>query len=121
MPYQNKERQLEYQRLWMKQRREDYFKVKHCKECGSGENLELHHIDPRIKEDHKIWSWSEGRREKELLKCIVLCRDCHKKEHAPVHGTVSMYNRRGCRCDFCKEAKGIYRKMLKNRGVSYHV
>jgi len=49
----------------------------HVLKCGSWKKLELDHIDPKTKESHKIWSWSEERRNKELKKCQVLCYDCH--------------------------------------------
>jgi hypothetical protein len=77
MPYKDKEAQREYQRAWMRKRREEFFNNKVCVNCESSENLELDHIDPDIKIDHKIWSWSKARREEELTKCQVLCYICH--------------------------------------------
>ena len=84
MPYADPARQREYSREWLAVRRREYFAGKDCADCGSQERLELDHIDPRAKVDHKIWSWSAARREVELAKCQVLCHPCHlakTKEH----------------------------------------
>lgn len=67
-----------YKRSWMRNRRDSYFKDKVCVKCQSKENLELDHIIPEDKEHHAIWSWSEVRRTKELTKCQVLCKICHR-------------------------------------------
>ena len=107
MSYVDKERQREYQRTWRTSRRSLWFKDNGpCKECGSEENMELHHLDKEAKEDHKIWSWSEERRLKELAKCVVLCRECHSAVHSRglIHGTDLGYTHYKCRCVNCKEA-----------------
>lgn len=57
-----------------------------CTNCGYNDYscaLDFHHLDPGIK-DPKFnnfpgWSWS--RIEKELKKCILLCKNCHAVEH----------------------------------------
>lgn len=97
-----------------KQRRLDWLSQNGpCQECGSWKNLEVDHIDPALKIDHRIWTWSEVRRTEELKKCQVLCYDCHLKktvatyEKIPqIHGTVASYKRSHspCRCDLCKKA-----------------
>ena len=53
-----------------------------CVLCGSNEELQLDHIDPQTKISHRIFTWSEERRLKELAKCRVLCWRCHKKKTA---------------------------------------
>lgn len=58
-------------------RRAAFFADKVCVKCGATEQLELDHIDRRQKKHHAIWSWSEKRREAEIAKCQVLCRECH--------------------------------------------
>lgn len=63
-------------RLWIAQRRADWFAGKSCLRCGT--DLQLDHIDSEQKVDHRIWSWSAERREVELAKCQVLCEPCHK-------------------------------------------
>jgi 5-methylcytosine-specific restriction endonuclease McrA len=113
LPYKNKEKQKEYMRKWIANRRTKWFnKNGPCKECGSEENLELHHLDPKQKENHRIWSWSWERIFKETAKCEVLCSKCHDKKHLKElrHGTVYMYTRYKCKCPECKFAKAVKNK-----------
>src|ERR1700692_225330 len=74
-----KEYMRNYQRVWIAKRRADYFENRCCEKCGSVDSLEIHHRDPNLKEDNHIWSWSKERRDKELLKCDILCNTCHKE------------------------------------------
>lgn len=56
-----------------------------CEECEAV-CLELHHLDPSVKEIHPAdmvtdgWAWS--RMLEEIKKCVVVCSNCHKKIHA---------------------------------------
>lgn len=77
MPYRDPDVQRKYQREWIRKRRQEYLKGKVCRDCEGTEALELHHVDPATKVSHRIWSWRKERREAELAKCVVLCRDCH--------------------------------------------
>ena len=77
MPIKDLEARRTYQREWTRKRREDYFKDKFCVGCGSKDNLELDHKDRATKISHRIWNWSEARRNEELAKCQVLCNNCH--------------------------------------------
>ena len=80
MPYKDKNKQREYQRLRVAKRRSDWFQENGpCKECNSWENLEVDHINSSLKTMNPaaIWSRSEEVRNKELAKCQVLCHDCH--------------------------------------------
>ncbi len=70
---------IKYGREWRRKRRYEYFKNKSCTKCNSKKRLELDHIDPKKKISHNIWSWSEDRRNKELVKCQILCYKCHKQ------------------------------------------
>ena len=70
-----------YQRAWIAQRRADWFAGKSCVECGSTENLCLHHVSRKNKLSHRIWSWAAERRNAEISKCAVLCEDCHRLHH----------------------------------------
>ena len=95
----------------MAKRREEYFKDKCCS-CGSVDQLELDHIDPTRKVSHRIWSWSNARREAELAKCQPLCSACHlkktiKSKLSTTHGTQQMYQKYKCRCDECKQYKSL--------------
>jgi hypothetical protein len=81
MPYADRTKQIEYQRKWMARRRQRFMAtLGPCVQCGSTENLELHHVDRATKTEHKIWSWSPARLRREMKKCVALCRKCHKEE-----------------------------------------
>lgn len=78
MGYKDREQQRAYQREWMARRRAAWFEGKACVDCGATDELEVDHVDPSSKVDHKVWSWSASRREAELSKCEVRCRSCHQ-------------------------------------------
>lgn len=94
-----------------------------CVICGTTENLQFDHIDPKTKSfdisrarSHK---WEDVLRE--LKKCQLLCKPHHVEKcyregsyKKSQHGTVNMYTRHGCRCVDCVMA---YRK---NRLDYYH-
>ena len=111
MPYKNKEKQREYQRKWIAQRRQDWIDANGPCPCGSSDRLEVDHIDRKLKTLEASWIWSRSQkvREKELANCQVLCYDCHLEktiseiEITSVHGTHSKYHM-GCRCILCKNA-----------------
>lgn len=113
----------EYKRNWIALRRKSYFKDKSCVKCGSKERLELDHINPETKIDHKIWSWKESRRIEELAKCQILCYNCHKEkttlekinrqtipENKWIHGTRNTYLNHKCRCELCKNNNKEWRR-----------
>jgi hypothetical protein len=121
MPYKDKEKHKEYQRKRVARIRKEWFEENGpCKECGSWENLELHHKDPAQKVSHRIWSWAKEKRLAELSKCEVLCRECHiNKTRKPItHGSDHKGYYRGCRCEKCKAAHAKrlreYRKKIKD-------
>jgi hypothetical protein len=107
MPHTPKTRARAYQK--MKKRRADFFEGKTCVKCGSKEFLELDHIDPAKKKSHKVWSWSDASRKKELRKCQILCAKCHKEKtklmlfRPLIHGKDAGYHR-GCKCPECRAA-----------------
>ena len=111
MPYADKDKQREYQRRWMKERRETWLNENGpCVDCGTWLDLEVDHVDPSRKVTHRVWSWSVERREKELAKCVVRCHPCHESKtntgvgrRAP-HGTGSRYDS-GCHCNECRKAE----------------
>ena len=115
----------EYQRQWVARRRAEWFADKHCVKCGSTDELQLDHIDPKTKVNNSIWSWSVARRVVELEKCQVLCYPCHKvktREQVPItqgvqlvqHGDYSMY-KKGCRCVPCKASVAPYWREYRSR------
>lgn len=113
----------EYQRKWMQGRRLDCIEILggKCAWCGSTENLEIDHIDPKEKKNHisQILSRKWEIVREELKKCQLLCESCHmekSKEEKEVfypHGTLGRYER-NCRCDLCRRAntdvKAEYKK-----------
>lgn len=81
MPYANRETQRAYQREWWNRRRAEWVADNGpCVRCGSEDGLQVDHVDPRKKVSHKVWSWSQCRRETELAKCQVLCDACHHRK-----------------------------------------
>lgn len=113
MPMGSPEEQNKYQREWAQKRRQAWISNNGpCQQCGSSDLLEVDHIDPttkdpKLKSGTGIWSWSQERRDTELIKCQVLCHDCHLKksssERVKNHGP-TLYNN-GCRCDICVVGK----------------
>lgn len=70
-----------WQRNWLKARRDAWFTENGpCVKCGSWDNLELDHKNPRTKVANCVWSWTLKRREKELRKCQALCHICHAEK-----------------------------------------
>lgn len=61
-----------------------------CASCGydkSSAALEFHHIDPSSKEiminSKTLMTDDFSKIEQELLKCKLLCRNCHAEQHFP--------------------------------------
>jgi hypothetical protein len=58
-----------------------------CEQCGENHpaTLHFHHTDSTQKEksvsNAAAQGWSITRIEKEIAKCVVLCANCHAKEH----------------------------------------
>ena len=114
MPYVSEKRQKKYQNDWMQERRRAWLlKNGPCVKCGSWGSLEVDHRNPSEKVDHKVWSWSKERRDRELEKCQTLCETCHLKkssaERLPSHGSDSRYRHRilKCRCRECTNAHRV--------------
>lgn len=58
-----------------------------CSRCEEKDPdaLDFHHLDPSKKESNitnAVYNYSLKRMLEEIAKCIVLCRNCHQKEHA---------------------------------------
>jgi hypothetical protein len=117
MAYKDKTQQREFQRKWRTKRRTDAIASRggKCCACQSVDKLEFHHVDRSEKIDHRVFSWSRERMEKELAKCDLLCYKCHWEETAKergyynyVHGTLTCYKRGGCKCTECRLANSVY-------------
>lgn len=111
-----------YQRNWIAKRRAAFFLDKICLQCGTNNNLELHHRDPNEKVSHVIWSWSKERQLKEIEKCDILCHKCHWDETRKqfnygiyLHGTTTCYSA-GCRCQLCKDKIAQDQRNLRKLG-----
>lgn len=119
MPWKDRAKQSAYTLAVRRKRREEWLRANGpCKECGSWEQLEVDHIDPETKVDHKVWGWAKARREAELAKCQVLCNAHHLKKtleqrRKASHGTAAMYGDHGCRCDECRRWKSATLKRLR--------
>ena len=119
MPYRNKEKKKEYQRNRYKKIRQEWIKNNGpCKKCKSQHNLEVDHIDPSNKISHRIWSWSENRRNAELAKCQVLCKKCHANKSLTENGGKSKHGtanarRNGCSCELCKKYHREYMRKYR--------
>lgn len=121
----------QYQREWIKQRRVAWLRANGpCARCGSTQDLEVDHVDPTTKDPllrkgTSLWSWSEERRAVELAKCQVLCGSCHQTKtrlentRPVVHGRVTTYDKRGCRCDLCRAVKSQHMKERRSRGGAW--
>jgi hypothetical protein len=65
----------------------DYKTSRGCSKCGENHPacLDLHHLDPTQKtiEPSHIGGrgWGMDRVQRELDKCVVLCSNCHRKQH----------------------------------------
>lgn len=94
-----------------------------CQNCGSWEDLEVDHINGSEKVSHRIWSWSQERRETELAKCQALCAICHQEKSAEEcrqrtqneHGGGVVGIRR-CKCDLCKARRAAYMRTRRAGG-----
>lgn len=88
-----------------------------CVVCGTTEDLELDHIDPKLK-TFNVGSRtvSEERYLEELKLCQLLCREHHKIKTAAAqsveHGE-GLSGKKNCTCDPCKARKKIYYKHTK--------
>ena len=116
MPYKDPEQQLKYQREWIAKRRAKYLENKVCAHAykgGCSEQFEIDHVDPEIKWNHRIWSYSWAKILAELAKCQVLCTTHHYEKTArdivtmksKAHGTVEGYTKYHCRCEDCNRKR----------------
>jgi hypothetical protein len=58
-----------------------------CSNCGFNKwkaSLDVHHLDPSKKDSgfSTIRYWTRDKIDKELEKCILLCRNCHAAHHS---------------------------------------
>lgn len=90
-----------------------------CAECGSIERLEFDHLNPKTKALDLATQVRTCTREvflKEVLKCQLLCKGCHKKrsdhQSSVEHGG-GQSGKKNCPCVPCKERKRQYMHLWK--------
>jgi hypothetical protein len=112
MPYRDKEKQKEYQKLWAQQQSNEFKKIKYqreksnkqlmvdklnklklqkgcCELCGVFHPpccFDFHHIDESKKRSEVSKLASTGHKWETVLeeieKCVMLCAPCHRKIHS---------------------------------------
>lgn len=127
MPYKDPVAQRAYQAEWRAARRKAWLEANGpCIKCGSWLHLEVDHVDPTKKVSHNVWSWTAEKMAAELAKCQVLCSVCHKHKTrlqrvVMVHGTRTMYEKHGCKCAPCRQAKSTHNKKVRqSRNLRLH-
>lgn len=125
MGYSDREKRREYGRKWIAARRNEWYSNNGpCRRCWSTENLLAHFPDSDAKSEHRVWTWRKERRDAELKKCVILCRDCwyavrkYKHTSARRHGTVLMYDKGGCRCQDCRDAHALQRRIYRGKDMA---
>ncbi len=58
-----------------------------CKKCGFKDydcSLDVHHLNPSTKDKNfnSIRGWDKKRIDKEIMNCILLCKNCHTAYHS---------------------------------------
>jgi hypothetical protein len=114
MPYKNPVESRNYKRNWMNKRRNTWLNYMggKCVSCGSTERLEFDHIDRSTKkyEPRMLWSRQLETIIEELMKCQLLCHECHliktRIENTKIHehGSYTLYKTYKCRCELCRAA-----------------
>ena len=107
MPYLDQANRQDYARNWNKQRREAFFLLRVCEQCGGTEHL---CIVPNIRPDKISWSMGEATIAAKMVGRKIQCWGCKSRAQAAAkgqsirHGTLWCY-KQGCRCEACLEAK----------------
>lgn len=118
-----------YQQAWRNKRRDAWIAANGpCQHCSATDDLTVAHVDPAeaAMTASAVWGRSLTIRTAELAKCHVLCKGCLDKEMTMrrrarnfKHGTISMYNKHGCRCPECTarntESKRRQRRTRQNK------
>lgn len=84
-----KQSRLDANKKWETRKLEEFKKIKSnlkCEKCGENHTacLEFHHLDPTKKDGNVSQlakSFSTKRLLEEISKCVILCANCHRKEH----------------------------------------
>lgn len=75
----------EYFRNYYRKRKQQYINMLggKCSICGTTEQLQFHHVNRNTKDlaISRLMNFSKEIVEKELNKCILLCKRCHTNVH----------------------------------------
>lgn len=124
MPF-GKEQNREYQLArYHRMRREAIARAGgKCVQCGDPDELGFEYASGCAPQNpsgelSKIWSRSKEKIERELLRCVLLCRTCRTRKRSTEraeergHGTITSY-KYGCRCDACREVYNAYKRQWR--------
>ncbi len=94
-----------------------------CVVCGSQDQLEIDHIDPKQKSFSLASGWAKPKDVyfAELSKCQLLCKTHHiektrSESTITIHGTKAFYDR-GCKCSECRKANAQAQKQWDAKRV----
>lgn len=89
-----------------------------CIRCGSKNELELDHIDPKTKILSIAEMWNKPLEVfwVEVRKCQLLCAPCHISKtksdlgqpQEPLHGTITRAKNYHCKCEACRQVSHEY-------------
>jgi hypothetical protein len=113
------------QAKYVKRHREEWLAANGpCAKCGSSDNLVAAYRDPALatRRASTIWAQAVAVRVAELAKCHAICGQCYLDEQAAErrsrgfkHGTRSMYQKHGCRCDKCRSWNTAQKRKERKR------
>jgi hypothetical protein len=84
MPYKDKEKQKAFQKVWKRTRTSKYseLKDKPCTDCGNRFHFSAmdwdHVVGKKKRILSKMTSYSEKNVFKEIVKCELVCANCHR-------------------------------------------
>ena len=88
MPYSDKNKQREFQKLWKRKKIDWFWKFKEglvCSKCGESHPavLQFHHLRDKEREIGRLVNsnCSQEKIMNEISKCVVLCANCHLLLH----------------------------------------
>ena len=118
MQYYTKEEHREHQLEWINKRRKEaveYLGGK-CVDCDKTEDLHFHHTKNKYFNIGSMWSWARDALYREIDKCVLLCKLCHKNIHRSKaeHGTYARY-KTGCKCKECNLANRDYTRKIRSK------
>lgn len=124
MAYKDKEKQKEYQRKWMQDKRDKFMENKSCNSCPSKNNLTLVNIKSKGKKFSM--SYSNEKLTEKLNNALILCDSCYllydtkrKSESSTTHGKTNTgtYTTWRCMIERCYNPSKDNFKWYGGRGV----